>query len=165
MAEGTDLEKENFWSWDVWQNLWPFHLFYFCPLSAASAGLFPSSLTHTSSSSALPLLSGLAPHCSGQPSLLCLLLQPYILVTRALLLVASGSKPSLGDICHRMETPRCLGPQVPTLAHKHAGLRSGWEGNGRCQDLTPQAQPTGLWVRLMRTLGQLPEHPRDKPFS
>lgn len=72
MAEGTDLDKDNFWSWDVWQSLWPFQLFYFCPLSTASAGLFPPpSLT-------LPPpqpFTALAKHCA-QPSLLCLLPRP-----------------------------------------------------------------------------------------
>lgn len=66
MAEGSDLEKDSFWSWDIWQSLWPFQLFYFRPLSTASAGLFLPSPSHTSTSTALPLLSGLALHCSGQ---------------------------------------------------------------------------------------------------
>lgn len=127
----------------------------------------PASLSHTSTSTAL--------HCSGQA--LCPTIPPVpppppdILVTRGHSTPSSGFKqpPSLGDICHRMGTPRRPGPRVPTLAHKRTGLWSGWEGNGRCQDPTPQAQPSPADSQrgLTRTLGSLQStFPlRDKPFS
>ena len=158
MAEGADLEKDNFWSLEVWQGLQSFQLFYFCSLFTACPDLLLSPTRPTSTSPLCPPLLGYAlqllwpntgartiPPVPPTPS-------PHRGDQRAQHRTSSsGFKRQARPLAHLSQDSRHCTQARRTLV----GLGACGEGPGP-QTAQAKQSPADSWQRLARTPVQPP---------